>query len=455
MAKEKEAGEDEGRLRPAGQGRFPIRTPGVARWSKRCYNAWMKHEEQYHHRRLECGIEFAAQPIAGRGTVAYEIRVLAGLTAEPEDKLGLARLVDETLGKGTLKHTAQGLSDAFDAIGASCSSGVGRESFAFRCCCLPEYLLDALSLHAEMLQSPTFPEEFVRVAVDLGHQELTALEDEPGELARKFIAPHAYGPLLGRHELGMNETLDRISRDDIVSFWREQFAAVRIQVAVAGAVDVDLARDQIERLFVGFGRTDEDGRTACKVVFSPGVHHHGKDLEQEHVLICWPGAAVTSDDYPVERVVLGILSGGMSSRLFTEVREKQGLVYWVGAWDEHPRGAGMTFLGASTTPARCDQTVKVLLQELDRLAGDVTESELSRAKVGIIAKSQTRGDITRLRMAELSSDLFHYGRPVPLAEKNERVSLVTVDDIQRYLATYRRDKLCILTLGPRELKTAY
>ncbi len=415
----------------------------------------MNHEDKYHHRHLECGIELAAQPIAGRGTVAYEIRVLTGLVAEPEDKLGLARLVEETIGKGTPKYTAQELSDAFDAIGASSSSGVGRESFAFRCSCLPEYLSDALALHGEMLRSPTFPEEFVRVAVDLGRQELTALEDEPSELARKFITPHAYGPLLGRHELGTNETLDRITRDDIVSFWQAQFAAARIQVAVAGAVDVDRVADQLEQLFAGFGKDDDDGRTAYEVVFTPGVHHHEKALEQEHVLICWPGSTITSADYPVERVAMGILGGGMSSRLFTEVREKQGLVYWVGAWDEHPRDAGMTFMGASTTPARCDQTVKVMLREVDRLAEDVTEAELSRAKIGIIAKSQTRGDITRMRMAELSSDLFHFGHPVPLAEKNKRVSQVTVDDVRRYLTTYRRDKLCILTLGPRKLEAAY
>ncbi len=170
--------------------------------------------------------------------------------------------------------------------------------------------------------------------------------------------------------------------------------------------------------------------------------------------MCWPGVKMTDDAYPAERLTLAILSDGMSSRLFTEVREKQGLVYWVDAWGEHPRDIGMIFMGASTTPARCEQTVRTLLQEVNRLSEDVTEEELSRAQVGIIAKSKTHGDITRARAGELSSDLFHYGRPVPLAEKHDWISAVTIADVQRYLAAHPRDKRCVLTLGPRALENS-
>lgn len=415
-----------------------------------CYNPAMSIPEQYHHRRLDCGAEFSALPIAGRRTVAYEIRILAGLADEPEDKLGLARILEETINKGTSRRSARDLSDAFDAIGAESSSGVGRESFVFRCSCLPEYLEQALSLHAEMLRTPTFPDEFVKVALDLGQQELTALEDEPGELARKLISPYAYGKLLGRHELGTRETLARIGRDDVVSYWRRRFSAHRMLVAVAGVVDVEASGRLVDRLFGGFGEAADDGRRPFTVEFQPGVRHHDKQLEQQHILMCWPGVEVPAPDYAVERVVLAILSKGMSSRLFTEVREKQGLVYWVGAWDDHPRGAGMIFMGASTMPARCEQTVRAMLREVDRLSEDVSEEELARAKVKLVAKTQTHGDITRARTSELSSDLFYHGRPVPLEEKNRQVEAVKIADVRRYLAAHPRDRLCVMTLGPKE-----
>lgn len=412
----------------------------------------MPQQEKYHHRKLDCGVEFAALDMPGRRTAAYEIRVLAGLADEPAWQPGLAGVVEEVIDKGTEAKTAREISDAFDAIGAQAGSQVGRESMVFRCMCLPEYLEQALALHAEMLRTATFPEDFCKVAIDLGQQELTALEDDPGELSRKLLAPHAYGPILGRHELGTRESLAGISREDVVNYWRQCFAAGRVQLSIGGAIEVDRLARCVERLFASFGAAAWDGRKARNVEFSPGFRHQPKELEQEHILMCWPGVAITDDVYPVEHLTLEILSGGMSSRLFTEVREKQGLVYWVGAWDEHPRGAGMNFMGASTMPARCEQTFQTLLREVDRLAADVTEDELMRAKTGIVAKTQTHGDITRARVGELSSDLFHFGRPVSIEEKNAKIEAVRIADVKRYLGDHPRDRLSVLTLGPKEMK---
>ncbi len=411
----------------------------------------MTSAETYHHRKLPCGVEFAALEMPGRRTVTYEIRVFAGMAHETADRGGLAGLVEDVITKGTASRSAQELTDAFDALGASTGSAVGRESMLFRCSCLPEYADRALALHAEVLRTPTFPEEFCKVAVDLAQQELTALEDDPGELSRKIIAPQAFGERLGRHELGSRESLERIDRSIIVDFWRKHFAAARIQVVVGGAIDVGRFADRVNQLFGGFG-DGVDGRQDFAPEFLPGFRHHPKELEQEHILACWPGVAISHKDYPIERLTLAILSGGMSSRLFAEVREKQGLVYWVGAWDEHPRGSGRIFMGASTTPPRADQTLATLFREVDRLSEDLTQDELDRARVGIVAKTQTHGDITRARVGELGSDLFHYGRPVPPAEKNDAINVVTIADIKRYLAEHPRDKLCVLALGPRPLE---
>lgn len=411
----------------------------------------MNRSETYHHRRLNGGLELAVLQLPGRATTSFQIRVLCGLVDEPEERPGLARIVEETIAKGTESRSARQLSDAFDAIGAQHSSGVGRESIVFQCGCLPEYVDDALALHAEMLRTPTFPEEFCRVAVDLGLQELRAIEDEPGEFAQRLIAPHAFGPVLGRHELGTPDGLNRMTRKEIVTFWKTHLSLSRLQVCVAGAVDVERFAERLEGLFDGLPAEHGDGADRYSLTFAPGARHHNKNLEQEHILICWPGVSVTDADYPVERVVLGLLGGGMSSRLFSEVREKLGLVYWVGAWDEHPRTGGRIFLGASTTPARCDRTAQALLRQVDGLAEDLAEPELDRAKAGILAREKTHGDITRARLRELGRDLFHFGRPVPTREKNEQIAAVTVADVRRYLATHPRDRLCIQTLGPRPL----
>lgn len=400
-------------------------------------------------------MEMAALPMPGRKTVAFEFRVLAGTASEPADRLGLARLMQETLDKGTAKRTGQQFTDAMDAIGAQYGSGVGRETFVYRCSCLPEYLDQAIALHAEMLRTPVFPAESCNVAIELAQQELTALEDEPDELSRKLISQYAYGPVLGRHALGTRECVEKTTRDDIVKFWQSNFSAARMQFSIGGGVDVDRCIETIEREFAGFGAPGNgDGREAYPMTFSPGQRHHPKSLEQEYILMCFPGVVSGHADQYVEDLGLAILGGGMSSRLFTEVREKQGLVYWVGAWSEHPRGVGMVFLGASTTPARCDLTYKTLLREIDRLSEDLTQEELDRAKVGITAKQQTHGDITRARVSEMSTDLFLFGRPVPQEEKLARVHAVTIADIKRYLNEHPRDRLCTVTLGPKPLDGA-
>jgi len=402
----------------------------------------------YVHRILECGVEFAAELLPRRRTVAIHFQMLAGVADDPADKLGLAYLVEQTLDKGTEHHDARGLADAFDRLGVRRDSWVGRESFGFRALSLPEFFPQVMQLHAEMLRIPTFPDQACRTAVELARQELDGLQDEPMELLRKVQARQAYGPRLGRHPLGEQETLATIKPDDIRSQWADTFSSGRLQVAVAGPVNAEATIDLLEEMFRGFGPSAPAGRDPFATAFSPTTAHVPKQLEQQYISICWPGAPVPDPDFPVERVILGILAGGMSGRLFTEVREKLGLVYWVGAWHEHPRGAGMIHLGASTSPERCEQTLAVLMREVDRLTDDLHPDELERAIVGIVARTHTRGEVTMARAAELADDLFYYGRPIPTQQKLDGVSRVDIEKVRSYLGRHRRDRLSVVTLGP-------
>ncbi len=403
------------------------------------------------HTVLPSGLEYGVLPLPDRHLVAFQLRFLVGTANEPAEHLGLARLVEETLDKGTQRYSGRELADAFDAIGAGRQSGTGRETMTFTCSVLPEHLERAIALHAEFLRHPTFPDDAVSVNVQLAKQELIALDDDAHGLMEKLVSRQAYGSALGRHPLGEHETLDRIERAHLESFWKDGFHVGRMVAAIAGGVDARHAAEVLARHFDGFGSSRKAGRQQFPVEFSPDTRHYPKNLEQEQIAICWPGVEAVHDDFPIQQVTLGILSGGMSGRLFTEVREKRGLVYWVGAWQETPRGAGMMFMGASTTPDRCDQTYTTLLREVDRLAEDLTEDELERAITGIVANQETRGDTTRSRCTELANDLFFFGRPVPMEEKLDKVRRVRIADVRRYLEEHPRDRLCVATLGPRPL----
>lgn len=411
--------------------------------------------EKLTHKTLPSGVELGCIELPGRRAVALEFRLRTGIADEPSDYLGLARLMQETIDLGTESHDGRGLSDAFDEIGASHGAWTGRESTAYPCLVLPEFLGRAIELHAEFLRTPTFPDEVVDVAIELTRQEINALQDDAHALCEKLLDAQVYGPLLGRHALGEPETLDRIKRTQLVDHWRAVYHAGRMQVTAAGAFDTSELIDLLEKHFDGFGAAEPAGRSHFEVTFRADRVHHHKELEQQHIGIAFRGVSMTDPDYAVQRVMLGVLSGGMSSRLFTEVREKQGLVYWVSAWGEMPRGAGMLFLGASTTPERCEITYATLLREVDRLSEDLTQEEVSRAATGIIARIETRGDITRSRCSELADDIFHYGHPISQEEKIAKVQAVTADDVRRYLSENPRNELSVLTLGPRPPEGAH
>ncbi len=229
------------------------------------------------HDRLPCGIEYGVTQLPGRHVVSLQIMILAGTCTEPADKLGLARILAETLDKGTEAFSGRALSDAFDVIGTSQRVGAGRETTTVSTTVLPEHFDRALELCAEMIRRPTFPADSVEVNVELARQELIALEDDPQSLLDKIIGPRAFGTLLGRHSLGEKATLDGIGRDDLVNHWRANFCGGRMIVAVAGPLEPRRIAEALERHFGGFGLSNPDGRAAFIAGFEPGTKHVDKE----------------------------------------------------------------------------------------------------------------------------------------------------------------------------------
>ena len=404
------------------------------------------------HFQLDSGVELAVLHLPERRAVAMDIRMLAGLVDEPADKLGLAHLVGQTLDKGTQGYDGRGLSDAFDEIGASWNSWCGREMCGFTSLCLPEFFERNVELHAEFLRRPTYPEDSCAVAIELARQELLTLEDDPQSLADKLIGRQAFGPLLGRHAAGERQTLDAIGRADFVRFWEGNYRAGRMLVSVAGPLKAEAVEATVDRYFSGFGPPEQAPRRAIPVEFGAVSTHHPKKTEQEQIAIALPGVAIGHEEHAAERILVNVLSGGMSARLFTEVREKQGLVYWVGAWTENPRKSGMVLVGASAMIEHCEQVYATLLRELERVGQDVTTEEVERALTGIAVRADIRAAITRAQCSEQADDLFHYGRPVPWEEKLSRLQAVTADDVMGYCARYLANGgMSAVSLGPHPL----
>jgi hypothetical protein len=407
---------------------------------------------QYVHDRLPCGMEYGVLTLPQRRVVSFQLRVLAGLSAEPMDKLGLAGLVEDTIDKGTEKRTGPELSDAFDAIGAGVGSGTGRETMTFTCTVLPEHFEQAVALHAEFLRTPTFPQDVFEVSLELTRQEQDALEDHPSGLVDKYISRKAYGPVLGRHALGEPETIAGITRKDLVSYWRENFVAGRMIASVAGPIDARQASDILQKHFEGFGSSEQRGREPFPVQFTPETTHYPKELEQEQIGICWPGVDATHEAFPTQQVTLGILSGGMSGRLFTEVREQAGL----GVLGQ--RVAGNAARGGHDLSGRLDDaaTLRRNLRNTATRGG----TACGRYRTGGTGTGHDRhcgsagnGAATRRDLAALSWATISFSSVAPYRRRRRSpgIKAVTIGGIRDYLDAYPRDRLCVVTLGPRPL----
>lgn len=397
---------------------------------------------------LANGAELAVDLLPRRGTAALVFRMLAGVADEPDDLGGIAHIVESTMSKGTQRFDGQALADAFDALGAQWSSVAGRQSTLVRVICLPEFVLEVVDLVAEMMGRPTFPDEACAVAVDLARQDLKSVEDDPAEVCRIMIQRLTLGPRFGRDTLGTPESLARIAPAQVRAHWRRTFHSGRLQVAAAGPIDADALAARVETGFSGLGEARRAGRGAAEYAFVPRREHREKDLKQQQIAITLPGARRDEPGYPVEQVMIAVLSGGMSGRLFTEVREKQGLVYWVSAWHEQPRGSGIIHVRASSTPERCAQTFRTLLREVERLGEDLTDEEVERARNSLLSHMLTQDDLTRARAAALSEDLFYFERPTPPDEKLAAIRRVTRAEVEAHARRLRPELTCVATFGP-------
>lgn len=406
-----------------------------------------------YHQLLPCGAQLAGQYLPRRRIVAVNITFVGGLANEPEDQLGVAQLTEDVLDKGTQKYTAEQLADTFDAIGARRSSTTGRETVSFGCIALADFFERVMELHSEMLCRPTFPADQCKISQELSLQELDAMEDDPMDLLQKIARRQSLGPIFGRHPLGERGALERLGRAQIVEYWRTNLVSRRMQVSIVGPIEAARAADVVERFFCPLSRGEPSVTDLISAGFPhSGTTHYTKKLEQVYMALSWPGATRQAEDWPAEAVALNVLSGGMSSRLFTEVREKQGLVYWVSAWPDYLRSTGLLSMGASTTPQKSRQTYETLLREIDRLGEDLTQGELDRAKRLITARRQTRGELTKIRAGELAEDLFFFGAPRDREAETARVEKVTIADIQSYLKAHPRtnENLCVATVGTQE-----
>lgn len=402
---------------------------------------------------LGCGMPLIVERIPSVRSVGLTWLTPAGSASEPAEKQGLGAMLSEIMfrGAGALDSRAQ--SDALDRLGASRGADVHTFSLEIAATLLGERLLDTLPLIVDVIRRPRIDAASVEPVRDLCVQAIEGLKDDPHERAMlELKARHAPAPI-NRSGLGTLEGLEAITREDLAQSWANRVRPLGSVLAIAGAVDPDAVAGALDRMLDGW----TGGSPPASVGPAPSRGHtHIEDAtNQVQIGIALDAPAESAASCGPMRIAAAALSGGMSCRLFTEVREKRSLCYSVSASYGPDKDFGRVVAYSGTTPERAQETLDVLWGELVRMKSGIDEGEYQRATVGLKSRIVMSGESPGARASALAQDWRKLGKPRSLQDLTESVERVTLREVNNYLATgaLTAGKATVVTLGPTALKS--
>ncbi|MDP6542779.1 MAG: pitrilysin family protein [Phycisphaerae bacterium] len=406
----------------------------------------------FHTEEFANGLTLVAEPIADVSSSAITISLPAGVRFDPEGRVGSAAVLAEWCFRGAGSRDTRGLNDALDALGCQHHESVLSRHMVFSATQLGRNLPAVFDIFADVLRRPSLDDESFAPSRELIRQDLDALEDEPARKAMMQLREKFYPEPLGRGIYGSDESLAALSPQGLRDHAAVCMSPAGAIISVAGNFDWDSLRDMVGEYLGDWS----PGAPDTGEIRPParGLTHIPKDSAQTHITLAHETVTPLDDQYYAARLASMVLSGGMSSRLFTEVREKRGLVYHVStSYHTLKDHAGMlTYAGA--VPAKAQETLEVTVGELRRLGEDVSEAELAKAKTQLKSSLVMRGESTGVRAGTLSSDWYHLGRLRSLTEISQTVDAVSIDEVKAHLQQWPARDFVMLVIGPDPLDTS-
>jgi len=406
-------------------------------------------DEQFFTHEFDNGLTLVAQRMPQVSSSALTCAVPAGASHDPSGAAGAASVGRSWLFRGAGDRDTRALHDALDALGCQHHESVRSSHLLLSASMLGMNLSEALGLYADILRRPRLPEEGFEPCRDLAAQALEALEDEPMQLCNLLIREKFYPPPLGRNPLGRAEALATIRADGLGEHLRRHLTPVGTILAVAGAFDWNVLRQVVGDLLADW--RGEPAPAVATGTAAGGRTHVTKPTAQAQITLAYAAPTAADPGYYAARVGQMVLSGGMSSRLFTEVREKRSLVYAVQARYHSLKTRAGIFVYAGTTPARAAETTEVVVGELRKLPEGVGEDELARARTQLKSALVMQGESTSARADALAQDWHHLRRLRSLSEIAGAIDAVTVEDVLEGARSHPAEELTMLTIGPEPI----
>ncbi len=396
---------------------------------------------------LSNGLRIVTDHIEGVETAALGVWVGVGARHETEDINGLSHFLEHMAFRGTVNRTGREIAESIENVGGYLNAYTSREATAYYARVLANDVPLALEIIADILQYSVFAEEELNRERTVILQEIGQTQDTPDDIVFDYFQETAFPKqALGRSILGPVDNVKRFQSQDFKDYMKRHYGADQMVLVATGKVDHDAIHTLAARLFKDLQPTvslaPEPGQ------YQGGEHRHIKALEQVHLVLGFQGIAKGSQPFYAASLLATILGGGMSSRLFQEVREKRGLVYSIQAFNQSYRDTGVFGIYAGTGEESVAELIPVVTSECLAIIKNCQAEELLRAQNQLKASLMMARESTSARCEQLAQHMLTYGRPLDPGEIMDRIDAVTVADIGEIATTLFASTPTLSAIGP-------
>ena len=397
--------------------------------------------------RLPNGLTIVSEHMPRVETVSFGAYVAAGTRHESAAENGVSHFLEHMAFKGTEKRDALAIAREIENVGGHLNAYTSRENTAYYCKVLKEDVGLAADIIGDILTHSTFiPEELERErGVIL--QEIGQANDTPDDIIFDHFQTTAYpGQPMGRPTLGTEDVIKGMKREALTNYMRHHYGPERMVVAAAGAVDHDRLLDLVQTHFADLPQVAPPPPEPSRYV--GGEYREEDDLEQVHIVLGFPSTGYMDRLHYPSLLLSTLLGGGMSSRLFQEIREKRGLVYSIYSFSHPFQDGGLFAVYAGTGEKEAEELVPVTVEELRKVRTDVTQDELDRAKAQFRASLLMSLESTGSRTEQLARQIQVHGRIIPVEETKAKIAAVTIAQVQEAAEAAFRGPPTLAALGP-------
>jgi len=398
--------------------------------------------------RLPSGLSVVTDRMPHLESATLGVWVGTGSRNERPDEHGISHLLEHMAFKGTKRRNARQIAEAIEAVGGDLNAATSIESTAYYARVLKSDVPLALDVLADILSDSTFEPQELQREQNVIVQEIGAVEDTPDDLVFERMHETAFpGQPVGRSILGTPETVRSIDAARLRAYLARNYRGPNMLVAAAGAIEHETIVAEAEKHFAGFNGPGAPAPEPAR--FDGGTRVEKRDLEQVHIALALQGVSTRDEQLYNLQVFTSVLGGGMSSRLFQEVREKRGLCYSISAFHMPYSDTGLFGLYAGTDERDAPELMSVVINQIGLATENLSEAEVARAKAQMKAGLLMALESSEARLGQLARQMLAYGRPIPLDEIVAKVDSVTVESARaagRMLIG--RGRPAIAALGP-------